>query len=315
MTDGVRARAFAKINLTLRVAGSPRPDGRHELRTVFQSIALHDTLTCRRTDGPFGLECDDPACAAGTANLVWQAAERVWAESGRRGAMRGAALRLVKRIPVQAGLGGGSSDAAAALRALAALWRVRIVPDRLRAIAAALGADVPYFLDGGTALGLERGDLLFALPDLPSRWVVLLVPPFGVSTTEAFAWWDERARGPAPTPAGREPALEPERRRRRPLVGRLPASELVNDLQAPVAARHPEIARLVRALEQAGAEIAAMSGSGSAVFGLFGNRAAAERAARRAAGGGDRALVTRTIGGARFRAGSRVAGVGAHRIN
>ncbi|MGE5244763.1 MAG: 4-(cytidine 5'-diphospho)-2-C-methyl-D-erythritol kinase [Betaproteobacteria bacterium] len=310
MTDGVgdrvRAHAFAKINLTLRVTGV-RPDRYHELRTVFQSIALHDTLVCRRTDAPFVFACDDPGCAADAGNLVWRAAERIWAESGRRGGMRGAAVRLVKRIPMQAGLGGGSSDAAAALRALAALWRVRLAPDRLRAIAASLGADVPYFLEGGTALGLDRGDLLFPLPDLPPHWVVLVVPPFGVSTKEAFEWWEERGAGTMPGDdagsageRGRDPATGGYAF---PLRG-LPASELVNDLQAPVTARHPEIGRLVLELERAGAAFAAMSGSGSAVFGLFRSRAAAERAAGRAAGRGRRVAVTRTIGRAKFRAGA-----------
>ena len=186
----MRALAFAKINLSLRVVGR-RPDGYHELRTVFQSIALHDELTVRRTNGRFELTCDDVASPSGRANLVWRAAEAVWKAAGRSGAPRGVALHLVKRIPMQAGLGGGSSDAAAAVRALGRLWGVSRARQRL--IAIALGADVPFFLEGGTALGVDRGDLLFPLPDLPRSWVVVALPPFGVRTKDAFGWFDASA--------------------------------------------------------------------------------------------------------------------------
>ena len=116
----MRVRAHAKINLSLRVLGV-RADGYHELRTVFQSIALHDTLTIRRARGPFRLTMDDPACPSDETNLIWRAAERLWTASGRRGAPRDVAIDVAKRIPMQAGLGGGSSDAAAALQALGAI--------------------------------------------------------------------------------------------------------------------------------------------------------------------------------------------------
>ena len=173
-----RVRAFAKINRSLEVLGV-RPDGFHELRTVFQSIALHDTLAIRAVPGVFQLTCDDPACPADRSNLIWRAAEQVWKAAGRRGVPRDVSIQLTKRIPLQAGLGGGSSDAAAALRAFGRLWRVK--PDRVRAIGSSLGADVPYFFEGGTALGLDRGDLLFPLVDAPRAWVVLVIPSFGVS--------------------------------------------------------------------------------------------------------------------------------------
>ena len=119
----MRVRAFAKINRSLRVLGT-RPDGYHELRTIFQSIALHDTLTIRAIRGPFRLTCDDPACPVDDTNLIARAAARMWRAAGRRGAPRDVAIDLRKRIPMQAGLGGGSSDGAAALRALARRWRV-----------------------------------------------------------------------------------------------------------------------------------------------------------------------------------------------
>src|SRR3954464_11838617 len=135
MSYRMRVRAFAKINRSLRVLGT-RDDGYHELRTIFQSIALHDTLTIRPTRGAFELTCDDPLCPIDGTNLVARAAARMWTAAGRRGAPRGIAIDLRKRIPMQAGLGGGSSDAAAALRALARRWRVG--DEQVRRAAAAL---------------------------------------------------------------------------------------------------------------------------------------------------------------------------------
>ncbi len=266
-----RVRAFAKINRSLEVLGV-RPDGFHELRTVFQSIALHDTITIHTVPGAFQLTCDDPACPANRSNLVWRAAEEAWKAAGRRGIPRDVSIQLTKRIPLQAGLGGGSSDAAAALRAFGRLWRVN--PERVRAIGSSLGADVPYFFEGGTALGLDRGDLLFPLVDAPRAWVVLVIPRFGVSTKEAFGWWDRD---------GERQAVGRQKRR------------LTNDLQVVVAKRHPEIGRLVRALERAGASHAAMTGAGSAIFGLFSTRTGAQRAASLVSKRGPRTIVTKTV--------------------
>ena len=277
----MRVRAFAKINRSLRVLGV-RPDGFHELRTVFQSIALHDTLTIRAVQGPFRLTCDDPDCPSDEGNLIWRAAEQVWKAARRRGAPRDVSIHLAKRIPLQAGLGGGSSDAAAALRALGRLWRVDAV--RVRDIAPSLGADVPYFFEGGTVLGLERGDELFPLVDAPRAWVVVAIPSFGVSTKDAFAWWD-RSR----TRVGADPRVRPGADTQ---VG---PYDLGNDLQTVVAKRHPEISQLVRALKRAGAADAAMSGSGSAVFGLFSTRAASAAAVASVSGSKRRMLITRTV--------------------
>ncbi len=286
----VRVRAFAKINLTLRVLGS-EGDGYHQVRTAFQSLGLHDTLTFTPARGRWSIECDEPRCPSDRTNLVWRAGESLWREAGRRGSPSGVHVHIRKRIPVEAGLGGGSSDAAAALRALTHLWRLRLSHDRLHAISRSLGADVPFFLQGGTALGLERGDLLFPLVDWPGSWVVLVVPEIGVRTADAYRWWDEGL--------GRQPA-----RSRSAEMGLLPPSELTNDLQGPVTARHPEIARLARRLRHRGAYCSMMSGSGSAVFGLF----ARERAARSAATAlpGCRAtLVTRTLTRRQFERASR----------
>jgi 4-diphosphocytidyl-2-C-methyl-D-erythritol kinase len=269
--------AFAKINLDLRVLGV-RPDGYHELRTTFQSIALADALTFTPIPGPFRIVCDDPDCPADSRNLVWRAAELLWRAARRTGAPKDVVVTIAKRIPIQGGLGGGSSDAAAALTALASLWRTRLTRARLRGLASAIGADVPYFLEGGTALGRARGDRLSRLHDIPRAWVVLVVPRFGVSTAEAFGWWD--------TQEGRS--------RRSNRHGR---AGITNDLQRVVARRHPVVSRLVVALEQRGAFQASLSGSGSAVFGLFRRRAHAERAARALRRTGPRRLVllTRTL--------------------
>ncbi len=269
----LRVRAFAKINLSLQVVGR-RADGYHELRTVFQTIALHDTLTFRRIGGraPFALSCSDPRCPADDGNLVWKAAALAWRASGRTGKPRGMVVDLRKRIPLEAGLGGGSADAAAALRAFKQMWRVK--EGEVRRIAARLGADVPFFLEGGTALGLDRGDTLFRLADAPSQWVVLALPPFGVSTREAYAWLDARP---------------PTRDRT--------ASTLPNDLQAPVAGHFPVVNTLARQLSAAGASLAAMSGSGSTVFGLFDTRRGAIAAGKRLqrAHPEVRCAVTRTV--------------------
>jgi len=278
----VRVRACAKINLTLRVLGI-RADGYHELRTTFQSLALHDTLTFAAVPGPFRILSSDPDCPTDQTNLVWKAAARLWSTAGRRGDPDGVTVRITKRVPVQAGLGGGSSDAAAALRALRVLWRLDVADEVLETISRDLGADVAFFLTGGTVLGVERGDLLFPLVDTPRAWIVLARPDFGVSTKDAYAWWDAGWRA-AVGPGSAGPAGGRSSR----------TDEWTNDLQGPVVERHPRILRLVRSLRRHGAQFAAMSGSGSAVFGLFGDRTSAARAAAAVTSRTVSAWVTRT---------------------
>jgi 4-diphosphocytidyl-2-C-methyl-D-erythritol kinase len=275
----IAARAFAKINLDLRIVGF-QTGGYHELRTTFQSIALHDVLTFAPARGPLVIEADDPACPV-RGNIVERAAACVWRAAGRTGSPAGVRVRIDKRIPIAAGLGGGSADAAAALRALARLWRVRPGAKELQEMAASLGADVPFFLHGGTARGEARGDVLAPLADPPRRWAVVVAPPFGVSTKDAYQWFDELPDG---TRKGRR---------------------VVNDLQAPVVARHPEIGELVERLLHAGASPASMSGSGSAVFGLFARRLAAEKAADSLIGGGRCVIMTRTLSRQEYRRLSR----------
>lgn len=264
--------AFAKINLDLRVLGT-RPDGYHDLRTVFQSVALHDTITFVRHPGPLKLECDDPRVPTDARNLVFKAAALFWQTLlPIRGAKpTGLLIKIAKRIPPASGLGGASANAAATLLGLSRVWNLPPDLPTLSRVAACLGADVPFFLAGGTALGLGRGDDIYPLVDLPRTFVVILRPPFGVLTAEAYRWFDEEPRK----------ATAASRLRRPTDVG-WPAwaADMRNELEPVVAAHHPTITRIKGALLDAGALMAAMSGSGSAVFGLFERPDAARRTAK-----------------------------------
>ena len=282
----VAARAHAKINLDLRVLGT-RADGFHELRTVFQAVALHDTVTCLQREGPIAIECDTAGVPLDSGNLVWRAADVLWRAIRRTGPPRDVVIRLDKRIPLQAGLGGGSADAAATLLALVRLWRVPVRASQLTDVAATLGADVPFFLAGGTALGLGRGDEVYPLADLPRHWIVLVIPGFGVSSADAYKWYDEE-RDLARGGAAREPQHVPG-----PWPSR--AAQMINDLEAPIARHHPEIDQMKIALRRAGALAAAMSGSGSTVFGLFQRRTDAVSAVTRLSGAGWRVILTESL--------------------
>ncbi|MEO5894306.1 MAG: 4-(cytidine 5'-diphospho)-2-C-methyl-D-erythritol kinase [Vicinamibacterales bacterium] len=277
-------RAHAKVNLDLRIFGT-RADGYHELRTVFQSIELHDTLTCTARPGPFVLKSRSTAIPLDHTNLVWKAAAALWTALGRGGDPTDAAVTLEKVIPTEAGLGGGSADAAAALLVLARLWG-GVPITLLREVAAGIGADVSFFLSGGTALGLGRGEEIYPLVDLPAHWVVIVRPAFGVSTAEAYGWYDEdRAAG----------LKEPRELQILPVPWPSRAAQMINDLEPPVVRRHPEISEMKVQLREGGAVAAAMSGSGSAVFGLFRTRPAAAKMLRPLAKGGARTLLTRTL--------------------
>lgn len=269
----VTLRAAAKINLDLRV-GARGADGYHRLHTIFQTLDLHDTLVITRVRGPFALEGDSRLMPLDRTNLVWRAADSLWRAAKRAGGPSGVRIRVIKRIPSQAGLGGGSSDAASALVGLSRVWRLPGTLEHLMPIAASLGADVAFFLVGGTALGLGRGQQLFPLIDRPPRYVVLATHGPGVSTADAYRWL-------AASRGRRTVELEicgPPR----------------NDLEPPVEARHPVIAQLRRRLMALGAETARMSGSGSAVFGLFRTELAARRAASSLAASGHAVWLTRT---------------------
>jgi 4-diphosphocytidyl-2-C-methyl-D-erythritol kinase len=259
-------RAHAKINLDLRIVAR-RADGYHDLRTVFQSLALHDRLVISRRRGAFAIESGEAGMPRDATNLVWRAAQALWSASGRPGDVRGVSVAIEKRIPPQAGLGGGSSDAAATLVALSRLWRTRFEAGDLARLGATLGADVPYFLVGGTALGLGRGELLYPLPDVPSMGVLVVKPSFGVSTADAYGWYAAARRPPRDDMQALAVPWYP---------GPLPVA---NDLEGAVMEHHPELLAIRRALLRSRAEVALMSGSGSAVFGLFPTVAGARAAA------------------------------------
>ena len=253
------AEAFAKVNRSLVVLGK-RPDGFHELDTVFQAVGLSDRLTFETSVG-LSLEVDDPSIPSGAENLVLRAARALAASAG---VPARAAITLEKRIPSGGGLGGGSSDAAVALLGLSALWGLDLPVGGLAEIGASVGSDVPFFLYGGTARGLGRGERIAPLPDVPSAGVVLVMPPFPVATPAVFGRlgapaWDGRSGEEA------DAAGAPDR----------------NDLEPAAEALFPALREVREALAAAGAEQARLSGSGSTVFGLFPDLATASEAARR----------------------------------
>jgi 4-diphosphocytidyl-2-C-methyl-D-erythritol kinase len=263
-----------------------RQDGFHDLKTVFQSLTLFDNVTVSVRKGPLAITCDEPDIPTDQRNLAWKAASLLHRTvSGKQSAPRDIAIDLRKRVPAQAGLGGGSSNAAMTLLALNRLWKLDLDLSTLSRIGARLGADVPYFLVGGTALGLGRGDDIYPLADLPSVHVVILRPGFGVSTADAYTWFDEEHRRPMKEPMPR------------PVPTGWPAwsATLRNDLEGAVVRHHPAIARIRQSLLDAGATFAAMSGSGSAVFGLFERADAARRTANDLGRPGWLSLHTRTL--------------------
>lgn len=272
MKNSVRLPAFAKINLCLHVLGR-RPDGYHELRTIFQTISLHDTLTLSLTPGSGGMQVflrsSDPELPLGRENLVMRAIQAIVNEIGFQGSI---SAYLEKKIPVARGLGGGSSDAAAALIGVLRLTKTKLPLERLMEIAAGLGADVPFFLFGGRALAVNRGDEIYPMADTPRRTIVVVSPRgIGVSTKEAYEWlFPELTRLSKPNRIWEFCALCWSRQ-----------GKVSNDFEGPVFGRHARLREIRDALLERGAAEAALAGSGSAVFGIFRNPAQARRAARK----------------------------------
>jgi 4-diphosphocytidyl-2-C-methyl-D-erythritol kinase len=267
----VRLPAFAKINLCLHVMGR-RPDGYHELRTIFQAISLHDTLELSLIPGSSGfhfLLTSNDATLLGSENLVARAVLAMQQEIGFHGDV---AAHLEKKIPVARGMGGGSSDAAAAMIGMLRLTGAKVPLARLMEIAASLGADVPFFLFGGRALAVNRGDEIYPLPNAPKQTIVVVSPrDIGVSTKDAFQWISaELTKRPEPPKIWGFCALCWSRQ----------GAGLSNDFEGPVFSRHPRLGEIRDGLLKRGAADAALAGSGSAVFGIFRNPARARRAAR-----------------------------------
>jgi 4-diphosphocytidyl-2-C-methyl-D-erythritol kinase len=270
----VRIPAFAKINLRLDVLGK-RADGFHELRTIFQTISLHDELRLRasRSGGvTLTIEGNQPLSAEPVEkNLVYRAVDALRRELRIRG---GVELQLKKTIPAGRGLGGGSSDAAAALLGYLRLTRKKLAAARLMEMAAFLGADVPFFLLGGRALGINKGDEIYPLPDIPKLHVLVVSPKeIHVPTPDAYRWLMAKALRLTKS------AVNPKLWEFCALCWSAQGSGLSNDFEAPVFRRHPRLDRIKRELLQRGAAEASLAGSGSAVFGVFPSPAMARRAA------------------------------------
>lgn len=269
-------RSFAKINLGLEVVGK-LPDGYHELKTVFATLSLHDLIEISPRRTGITVACDHPHVPTDSSNLAHRAAALMQQISGRKS---GVAIRIQKRIAIGGGLGGGSSNAATVLRALDSIWRLGLGPEGLVDAAKTLGADVPYFLVGGPALGLGRGDRLRSL-DIPMpEKVVLVSGSGGVSTAAVFERFAQDRRGFAGTSRIDAWLRSHENQTTRRKVKAL--SSLRNDLEAAASGICPPLARIARLARRIGrsngALHIAMSGSGSSFFLLFDETTAARTA-------------------------------------
>ena len=261
--------AYAKINWRLHVLGR-RADGYHELCTVLQTITLHDRLSFAvRDDGQLSFSCDDPSLPADENNLVLRAAHALREKYSVR---QGAEIRLEKRIPAEAGLGGGSSDAAVALMGLAQLWRLRATRAELSEMGAGLGADVPFFFTGGTALGLGLGTEIQGLAEVRAEHLLIVKPRIGVSTAEAY----KALQRPALTKQTSDIILSISRAEAL-FRDSLPEA-LSNDFEPVIYSLYPEVGRARERLITLGARGALLAGSGASVFGIFDSREESRKA-------------------------------------
>jgi 4-diphosphocytidyl-2-C-methyl-D-erythritol kinase len=324
-------RSHAKINLGLGI-GAPRPDGFHALATVYQTLEMHDVVTVSaRTASSTAIRItsNDRRVPADNRNTTWKMAERGLELFGANAEVD---IHIEKRLPVQGGLGAGSANAVAALIGLEA--ELGIDPRRLSAsrleIAAEVGSDVPLFLIGGTILGLDRGQEVYPLPDIEPVWCVVATPSVGVSTPQAFRDWDELCvREGLTAEASVDKLKELSRAYANAFAGAIPegrqagssgvppvggdlagplgsalvrtgiTSWIANDFERVVFRQHPSLAEIKRLLESAGTPEAAMhaslSGSGSALFGLYLTRETAEAACERLQAAGVASTLTRTL--------------------
>jgi len=319
----IAVRSFAKINLGLRI-GALREDGFHDLHTVYQTLALHDTV---RVDAGRGvgieIRCQNAAVPCDESNTCYRIADRVLHALKTRSKIT---ITIEKRLPVQGGLGAASSNAVSTMLAMEQALKTNISPEEKLRIAAEVGSDVPLFLVGGTILGLGRGEQVYPLADLPSLPCVIATPALGVSTPKAFADWDklmERAEAPGGRSSVHSAKLTENNgsdtingfsqsvfswlwssatgvsamgggRAEAPLLDLVRAG-IENDFEQVVFPKHPELRDVKRVLEGAGAKYASLSGSGSAVYGLFASKEAAQKAAQKLIAGGTHALATTTL--------------------
>jgi 4-diphosphocytidyl-2-C-methyl-D-erythritol kinase len=316
----VEVRSFAKINIGLEI-GPWRADGFHSLRTVYQTVALHDRLRVEVVRGT-GIEIrsNDRRVPCDESNTCWRMAERAMKVLKARGRV---VIQVEKALPVQGGLGGASSNAVATLLALERALGKQLPPEERLRLAAEVGSDLPLFLLGGTVLGVGRGEQVYPLEDLPALDCVIVTPAIGVSTPQAFADWDakkqeaggRRQEAAKLTGTGGSDKLGRSSRavsawlsgsstgvpakssgdRAEALLLDLVHAGIENDFESVVFPQHPELCAVKRALEGAGAAYASLSGSGSTVYGLFKSRELARKAASRLSAQGMPAVATRTL--------------------
>ena len=268
--------SFAKINWSLQILGR-RPDGYHEVKTLLQTISLHDDLHFEIDEGGgISVSCADPDIPSDDQNLIVRAASTLKRQFDVKAGVR---VSLEKRIPTRAGLGGGSSNAAVSLLALTRLWSIRASAAQLLEIAATLGADVPFFLIGGCALATGIGATISPLPEPPDDGVHLIVitPNASVSTAKAYSALSSTAL----TTSSNDPSLSNSRSeaKNRDLRPWPLQDSLKNDFESVIFDIEPEIRRTKETLLQAGALGALLAGSGSSVFGIFADEEDQQRAA------------------------------------
>jgi 4-diphosphocytidyl-2-C-methyl-D-erythritol kinase len=312
----VAVRSFAKINIGLEI-GPQRGDGFHNLRTVYQTIALHDRLRVDLARGT-GIEIrsKNRRVPDDESNTCWRIAERVMKALKARGRI---VIQVDKNLPVQGGMGGASSNAIATLLAIERLVGKELAPEERLRLAAEVGSDLPLFLVGGTVLGVGRGEEVYPLEDLPTLDCVVVTPEVGISTPKAFAEWD--AKKEAGEQAGKltgasgsdtlngfsrsvfawlsgsstgVPAKGSGNRAEALLLDLVRAG-IENDFERVVFPQHPELRAVKRALEREGAAYASLSGSGSTLYGLFSSAELAEQAAIRLVAEGMPAVATKTL--------------------
>ena len=324
----IALRSFAKINLALKI-GAPRADGFHSLSTIYQTIALHDIVQVAVEPGE-GIEihCSHPQVPCDATNTCYKIAEHMLRAAAKPGKV---IIEIEKQLPVQGGMGAASSNAIAAMLGLERALAIDLSEkDKLR-VAAEVGSDLPLFLIGGTVLGIDRGQKVYALEDLPETSLVVVTPPVGVSTPRAFTKWDELlasqsaedgalttkeraitmrerdqaanawlserllSQGVAKGPASGVPAVGGDRAET-PLLLDLVRTGIENDFERVVFPEYPELREVKSVLQRAGARYASLSGSGSTLYGMFESAREAEAAAEGMRAAGHAAAATRTLG-------------------
>ena len=274
----IRICSFAKINLALEILGQ-RPDGYHELRTIFQTIDLRDYIYIEEGAYDIEIEGNHPAMPLNERNLAYRAAQKLLHLAGIKKGLR---IRIEKNIPIASGLGGGSSNAAAVLLGLNKMWQLGLDEEGLFPIASSLGSDVPFFLIGGTALGLGRGDELFALKDVAAKHILIACPAMEISSANAYKKWNLRL-----TRNKNNIGINC-------FLGKLGA-ELKNDLEDEIIKEAPLIAEIKNQMQELGSRYCLMSGSGPAVFGIFNDNVSISRAFQQLKGKGYRLFRSKTI--------------------